>query len=876
MHRRLPALALLLASCLGREAPLAPEFGGLSAEVTVIRDRNGIPHIYGATDADVSFAAGYEHARDRLFQMDLLRRTALGRLAEILGERHKDVNYADQDHLLRAVGFYRAAEEATAWLRQSDHTTYRMVSAYAAGVSAFIGDALAGRNGLALPYGFRATELGYAPEPWRPVDTVALGKLQAWAVSSSASYELLSTLIQYALDPDVLGDLVSYRPPEPVFILDGLPPPGGAFGQAKRALREPLLGGDRDRALDRAFAAARALAPFGPNPGSNNWVVSGAVTATGKPILCNDPHLPLSSPPNFHLLHLNTADQGGDLDVAGASFPGAPVVVIGFNRRAAWGATVARGDVTDIFAETLSEDRRSTLHGPAREPLVEWRERIRVRRAGRPVAEYDEREVTIQVVPRHGPVLPAEATLPPALAGADLLSMSWTGLQVTNEIGAFVRLNRAAGVQDFREAMEEFAVGAENFVYADADGHIAYSAHARYPLRSRLDPARPPWFALPGNGEYDWTGRFIPADRVPQALDPAKLFLSTANNDPVGNTADGDPLNDLYYLGPLYDPGYRAARVDAELRRLVQRARTNRAERITTAEMKALQLDTYSRLAEHLRPHLLAAWATAQSGTQPALARFASRARLHAAVDRLAAWDLRATAQSGEAALFHLWLGHLGAATLRDEIGGAIFDRAVEANLDVMLRPLFFLTVEGSTPSGHDYFDDVRTIARETRQETLLLAFERALDQGERVFGSDEVTEWRWDRIHVATLTNTYGGALDLAPVAIPGGVGTVNVADPKLSSRDTAGAPPDVLGVGHGVNLRLVVSFDGEGRPSAEFILPGGQSGDPGTAHFADQIEDWAGGRYRPLPFRREEVEAMAESRVVFPAGFPGVRQGS
>jgi penicillin amidase len=873
--RRFLALMSLLSACLQRDLPLASDFESLSDEVVVLRDRTGIPHIYGTTDADVACAAGYEHARDRLFQMDLLRRMAQGRMAEVLGEHWRGTHYADQDHLLRAVGFARAAQETIEWLRRFDHQTYAILSAYAAGVSAFIEDARSGRT--ALPYGFRQSELGYLPEPWRPVDSVSIAKLQTWALSSSVSYELLTTLIRYVVDPSVLADLVVLRPMEPVSILSGFPPPGGAFGARQKTrhgtAREHPLFGALSPYLERVLATARALAPFGMNAGSNNWVVSGEVTATGKPILCNDPHLTLFSPANFYLLHLNTADAGGDLDVAGVSFPGAPVVVIGHNRRAAWGATVARADVSDIFAEKLSSDRQRTVHDSGEEPLLQWTETIRIRRPGAPVTEYEERQVTLQIVPRHGPVLPPEATIPPALAGADLLSMSWTGLGVTNELGAFVRLNRVRDVQGFRLALEEFWTGAQNIVYADADGHIAYYAHARYPIRRRLDPENPPWYVLPGSGAYDWTGRFVPSAEVPQALDPVAKFLATANNDPMGLTFDGDPLNDALYLGPLYDAGYRAWRITTELERLVSRALASPTERLTGEMMKTLQTDTYLRLAERLRPQLLAAWAMAHGGTRPDLAGFAQDQRMAAALTRLAAWDLRATAESGEAALFHLWLGYFGAAALRDEIGGAIYDRAVEANLDVLLRPLVLLYERPESLSGHDYFDDIRTTDVETREWMALGALRQALDHGARLFGTASVGDWRWSRIHTATLESIYAGALEVGPVGLAGGVGSVNVAEPVLSSADNAGGPPDVLRVTDGPNLRMVVVFDAQGRPSAEVILPGGQSGVPGEAHFADQVADWAAGRYRRLLFRRAEIEEEAESRVVFRQGFPRVR---
>jgi penicillin amidase len=178
-----------------------------------------------------------------------------------------------------------------------------------------------------------------------------------------------------------------------------------------------------------------------------------------------------------------------------------------------------------------------------------------------------------------------------------------------------------------------------------------------------------------------------------------------------------------------------------------------------------------------------------------------------------------------------------------------------------------------SRASGHDYFDDIRTPAVETREWMALHALRKALDHGARLYGTGDVGEWRWSQIHTATFENAYGGSLEVGPVGLAGGVGSVNVAEPVLSSGDNAGGPPDVLRVPDGPNLRMVVVFDAAGKPSAEVILPGGQSGVPGDRHFADQVGDWAAGRYRRLLFTRAEVEAAAESRTVFRQGFPGVR---
>ncbi len=516
MKRRLAgisALALvatLLLSVLAMSAVLRRSYPtvdaemrllGLDASAEVLRDVDGVPHIYARTLHDLFYVQGYVTAQDRLFQLDFLRRIGQGRLSEVFGAAT-----LDSDRFLRTLGIYRTA------LREVDvvaSDTRAALQAYADGVNKFVDT-----HRDAPPIEFVLLGIGW--EPWQPADSAVIGKIMAWDLGGNMQSELVRADVLARLGPEAARVLFPGAPSESPSILS---PSGGA------SLGIPGL-----ESL-RSVSGAMDDAPLGL--GSNSWVLSGTRTATGRPLLADDTHLALRNPSIWYLVHL----VGAGFDVAGFTIPGAPGVVIGHNARIAWGVANLGPDVQDLYVEQPNPgDLTQFRFGAGFETAETRREEVRVKgRDGVPL------DVTVT---RHGPVLT------PVLEGTkQIVALRWTALEPGHLLDAVYRLDRAASWQDFRAALRDWDVPGQNFVYADIDGHIGYQATGRIPIRAKGDGHVP----APGwTGEYEWTG-FIAFDQLPSALDPPEGLIVAANQRVVASYP--------YLLSDEWDPGFRAQRI---------------------------------------------------------------------------------------------------------------------------------------------------------------------------------------------------------------------------------------------------------------------------------------------------------------------------
>lgn len=516
MKRRLAGIAALalvatlLLSVLAMSAVLRRSYPtvdaemrllGLDASAEVLRDVDGVPHIYARTLHDLFYVQGYVTAQDRLFQLDFLRRIGQGRLSEVFGAAT-----LDSDRFLRTLGIYRTA------LREVDVVapdTRAALQAYADGVNKFVDT-----HRDAPPIEFVLLGIGW--EPWQPADSAVIGKIMAWDLGGNMQSELVRADVLARLGPEAARVLFPGAPSESPSILS---PSGGA------SLRIPGL-----ESL-RSVSGAMDDAPLGL--GSNSWVLSGTRTATGRPLLADDTHLALRNPSIWYLVHL----VGAGFDVAGFTVPGAPGVVIGHNARIAWGVANLGPDVQDLYVEQPNPgDLTQFRFGAGFETAETRREEVRVKgRDGVPL------DVTVT---RHGPVLT------PVLEGTkQIVALRWTALEPGHLLDAVYRLDRAASWQDFRAALRDWDVPGQNFVYADIDGHIGYQATGRIPIRAKGDGHVP----APGwTGEYEWTG-FIAFDQLPSALDPPEGLIVAANQRVVASYP--------YLLSDEWDPGFRAQRI---------------------------------------------------------------------------------------------------------------------------------------------------------------------------------------------------------------------------------------------------------------------------------------------------------------------------
>jgi len=720
---------------------------GPKAQIRIERDADGVPLITAQDDEDAAFGLGFVHAQERLFQMELQRRYGAGRLAEIFGQQA-----VATDRQMRVLGLYRAAESAIPSLSPQMN---RALSAYAAGVNAF----LASRRGAPPP---EFLLLGLAPEPWRPADSLVWGKLMAVQLGGNYRGELLRARMARTITAADLAFLYpEYPTVAPTTLADMLP--------VYRRL-----------ALDRLYDALPTA--VGPNYASNSWVVDGKHSASGKPLLANDPHLAFGTPGFWYLARLKTPQH----EIAGGTVAGVPLVVIGHNERIAWGFTTTTSDVEDLYIEKVDPadpGRYLTPQGSA--PFNSRAETILVKGAA-PV------DITIRET-RHGPVL--SDALPPGAAdpGFVLALAATVTIPEDRSAEALWEVNRAADWPSFRTALQKFVGPMENMVYADVDGTIGFIAPGLVPIRRKGDG----WLPVPGwTGEYDWAG-FIPFAALPSAVNPSSGDFVNANNKIVPDTYP-------YFLSRDWDLPNRAERIEALLAATPVQ---------TPASSAAIEADTLSLMAEHLVPLM----------TRIVEVNDAARE----VIERLRRWDFHMDREKVEPLLFTAWLREFSRSILFGRFGDAVSDYWD-------LKPRVMEAVLTERP---DWCDDPKRPGEESCGTRLAESLGLALAQLRRDYGPD-MTQWQWGRAHIARFANPVFSRIpvlrDWFEVAIstPGAYDTVNRGPSAI--RDDTHPFEQRFGAG----LRIITDLASPN--DARMMTTPGQSGDPLSTHFADLLHRW------------------------------------
>ena len=751
---------------------------GVVAPVDVLRDQYGIPHIYAASIEDAVFALGLVHAQDRLWQMEMNRRIAAGRLSEVVGAGGLEI-----DRFLRTLGVRRAAE---ANLKALDADTLRLLDAYARGVNAFLA------TDPVLPVEFWLT--GARPEPWAPADSAAWVKMMAWEVGGNWRNEVLRMRLAASVPLARIQEFVAPYPGEPAPEIADLKTLYGTLG------REGVqLAGD----LVRLAEAAPGVSAEGL--GSNNWVVSGARSVTGKPLLANDPHLGLTAPSVWYFAHLSAPG----VNLIGATLPGVPALVLGRNDHIAWGFTTTVADVQDLYIEKLDgSGGYLTPEGP--QPFRVIEETIRVK-GGEP-------EKLAVRVSRHGPVVsdvfrPAQDLAP----RGHVIAFAWTALAEDDRtLQSALKFARARDWNAFLEALRDFHSPPQNIVYADVGGNIGFVAAGRVPVRKPdndlkgLAPA-PGWRA-----QYDWTG-YVPFEQLPQSFNPGDGMLYTANHKIT-------PPGYRHHISVEWQSPYRAERIRELLEAIPKHARSSFAR---------IQGDIVSIAMREALPRLAA--------TRPR----SEAAR--GALALLAKWDGSMADGRAEPLIAWAWWRELTRMLYADELGDAF-----RANW--MPRANFVQRVLAGDPGQARWCDDVRTPALETCEELLALSLEAALADLRRRFG-ENMAAWRWGQAHVARHEHRpFGRQPTLARlfdirVPTPGDTYTVNVG--RVNLFDDA----QPFANRHAASLRAIYDF--ADLEQSLFIHSGGQSGNVLSPHYAAFTAAWAKGEYIPMVTARSALEA-------------------
>jgi penicillin amidase len=679
---------------------------GLTRPVHVARDRYGVAHIRAQNLADGAFAQGYVMAHDRLPQMDILRRFGAGTLSELFGAL--DPAVIDTDLEMRMHRMKPLAAETWTRLQASDREDDRqlvvLLQRFADGVNAYATQVRSEENPTGIWQIDPNLLASFDPSrfaPWDPVDSLVLGRFQAFALSWSTPFELDLTELTQKLDTTfeqstmadpaayarrgIVQDLVRFTPVGQVPTIDGFPNVTTDTGSRSdgTARRRPGAGAatspHRPRVPDAVLSNARAFfqrgihtgafGGFGPHAfmapyaGSNNWAVGPIRTEGGDAILASDQHLQLPNPSIFYPTHitfetLNEDGTGGPADVMGVTFPGIPGVILGSNGVVAWAATVSEHDVNDVYLETIAPcaGKSCVAFKGAQVPIETFTEEIKIGALG---TITQTKTATYEVVPHHGPIIPTidrttHAIVPRTATSA--MSVRYTGYEPTFEIRALWNLGHATSVVDGFSALHDFGYGSQNWTMIDANRNIGWTTHANVPVRApaaytwnaQTNPGGlAPFFVLPGDGSAEWTG-LMSSRYVPHAINPSSGYLVSANADPVGATFDNDPLNQPIVDGvPLYAGVTYAAGVRQE--RIAEMIVTSPPASINVDAMAAMQHDTKSTMGTKLAPYIVATLNRLEdpSGTPSDLAPFVAglspenRARLITARTLLAGWSFQ-------------------------------------------------------------------------------------------------------------------------------------------------------------------------------------------------------------------------------------------
>lgn len=778
---------------------------GLKARTEILRDRWGVPHIYADSEDDLFFAQGYIHAQDRMWQMELLRRVATGRLSEVLGEPGLEL-----DRLMRVVGLHRAAAAEAGLL---DPESRRVLEAYAAGVNAYMQE----RAGhLSLEF----TLLRHRPEPWKAVDTLGIAKLLSFNLGGNWASEIIRARLTARLGAELAADL---EPPYPANnptvvsgagIPDGAQPPPNGWGGS--AIKEAL------RLVETLLPSGEASGRAGPTlPGvsfaggaSNQWVVSGERTETGKPLLANDTHMAVSLPALWYQVHL----VGGRYNVAGICSPGAPGIIIGHNEHCAWGMTIGWQDVQDLYQERLNpaNSRQYEVNGTWQDGQI-VRELIHVKGRGEPVLE----EVMLT---RHGPSVQSLTGDEPPISLRDAT------MEPGRQMCSVLALNRARDWESFRAALADWQGPSANFNYADTEGNIGLLQAGRVPVRARGFGIAP----VPGwTDEHEWQ-RYLTVDELPQVLNPDGGWTGTANNLVVDESYP-------HFLSTDLENPSRAARL-ADL--------VTAQDTATAADFARFQRDTYSDQARR--------FVQLMKSIQP------TNIREHSALTYLREWDHRMEADSVAATIYsvcrlralHLVFDrHLG--DLADSYVGLGISAASERS-PYHDRSFVRLLNMLEDPTDTTWLKDPNTGIPTFPQELLHKALRQALKLLREELG-DDITQWTWGRVNRVHFAHPVGSVKPFHLLFNRGPYPTAGDQDTMLRAVGKPVFPFEpVLGIDL---LRFVADLSDWDR--CRIMVPGGQSGHVASHHYADLIPLWRDGILLSMPFSRQAVERHAQERL-------------
>ena len=795
---------------------------GLSGPVDVYRDQMGIPHIYASNPRDLFFTQGYVHAQDRFWQMDAWRHIGSGTLSEMFGK-----GQVETDTFLRTLGWKQTAEAEWNGLGLEARA---ILLAYTDGVNAYLKD----HNSTTLSLEYAVLKLlnpKYLITPWTPVNSLTWGKAMAWDLRGNIEEEIERAVLLKTLTSQQVDELFPEYPGDHPVIVNNI---GGGTATAVTSNSSAAFSVPDQTLAGLAYNVTlldQALGPLGDGIGSNSWAVSGNLTATGKPLLANDPHLTIQMPSIWYQVGMHCQPKTSECpyEMAGFSFAGVPGIVIGHNDKIAWGYTNVGPDVMDLYIEKVNPENPNQY-----EVNGQW---VDFDTRNETLAVSGSEPVTITVrSTRHGPVIsesfgllkdkgdpkdkefiPFKDSVGIELPEHYVIALKWTALTPSTPFEAMWGFDKSQNWADFRTAAQNFHVPSQNLLYADVDGNIAYQMPGDIPLRANGDGR----FPVPGwTDEYEWIG-FIPFDELPYTFNPAEGYIATANNQV-------SPHDYKYFISADWDYGFRASRI-------VNMIKASPGK-IDTAYIQKMQGDMFEANASVLVPLL-----TQTDFTSPKPIEVA-------AMDLLKAWDYQSIADSPSAAVFEVFWRHLLQNTFNDDLPKAYWPEGGSRWNEVMRKLKF----------DSSWWDDKSTTDLvETRDDILKKSFSDAVKELVDDYGKDP-SNWAWGEIHTATFRNQTLGE---------SGVGLIE----NLFNRGpfpTGGGEAIVVATGWSVvdgyevdwlpSMRMIVDLNN--LNNSVTVHTTGQSGHAYNKHYSDMTPLWANIKYYPMWWDQDSVTKDAE----------------
>lgn len=769
----------------------------IGSEAIIYRDSMAVPMIIAKSQEDAAYALGYLHAQERLFQMDIARRAGEGRLSEIFGDKT-----APFDLMFRTVGIAGTASES---YKRIDTATRKILIAYSNGVNKFIDEA-----GGKYPVEFGL--LGYEPYKWKPEHSLIIAKMMAWELNLSWWSDVAFAHIIKKIGKEKAAELLPDYPENAPLIIDD------RFNRFAEAPLELIK-------TDREFRKFTGF--IGTHIGSNSWAVSGKRSATGKPIIANDPHLAFSAPGKWYFALIRSKEWNAE----GFTLPGLPSIVIGKNRNIAWAMTNVMADDADFYIEQIDTiNNRYFVDG-------QWKN-LDVRTDSIYIKNKGYHKFVIRHTHR-GPII--SGIHPYRLINKKSenlqISMRWTGNDFTNELLSSFLLNRANNWREFSSALKYFNVPGQNFIYADKEGNIGYVCAALLPARNNASPT----LIYDGTTtNSDWKG-YVPYDMMPKLFNPEKGYIASANNKTIKTFP--------YHISNIWEPSSRIERITQLL---------NSRGLHTPDDFRNYQTDFVSPYAKFVTGNLLKAFENVKI----------KDANLELVLELLRNWDYNMNAGSQTPSIYSAFLYFLIKNTFEDELGpDLIKEYVILAN--VPYRKIYELLGEDSNP----LFDDVTTPRKENKNDILRKSLVDALSYLEINYGKNPV-DWQWGKIHSVTFKHMFHGIssladklIDIGPFPI-GGDGTtvfnteysfVTLFDKGNTEYINKEKPfENILGP----SMRYIYDF---ANPDyIKFIMPTGQSGNFISPHYRDMTEMWLDGKYHVVPLNEDEFKEKSVNKLV------------